>query len=139
MGWKDAKEAAAKQSGFVSLKKDKQSVTYVPLTEPAPVEVPGFTQGSVSQKYRVYVSPAPFTDPGNFLILDMGVKEFAIYADTVSEGDEAKKKFKRTRHGKAKSLDTFYSHDPAGKLSTAESKVVKTAAKLAVEAAKVPF
>jgi hypothetical protein len=132
MGWAESKKDAANRGGFVSLKKDGESIDLVELTEPVVVEKPGFKGGEARTVYRVIVAATPVSLASRPLNLDLGIFAFNTYAAEVGEGQECKVSFKITRHGKPNDTDTRYGFKLLRKL---EAKQAATCRKLAAESA----
>lgn len=136
MGWKQSKEDAASRGGFVSLKEDGETVDFVALTEPEPVEKEGFKKGDKRNIYRILVATAPLKVSSRVQSLDLSIFSFNSYAGQIGEGHESKAIIRMTRHGKKNSLDTAYTFKVVKKLSP---KLVKLAKKISKEIANVPF
>lgn len=128
MGWKDARDDAAQHGAFLSLKKDKESVMFLPLTEPEPTEKPGFRSDDDARTvYRVLVVEAPVKSGAQVLNFDLTLYAFNAYAASIGEGHELKDVVKVTRRGKKGDTNTRYDFKVMRKAKPAEVKEAKRA------------
>jgi hypothetical protein len=125
MGWADSKKDAANRGGFVCLKKDKESVDLVALTEPELTEKPGFQGGEKRTVYRVLVTQFPVEDGGRALNLDLGIFAFNAYLAAIGEDHECKTAFTMTRNGKEGDTNTRYTFKLGKKLGSAAQKLCR--------------
>lgn len=120
MGWKDSRKHAAERPEFVSLKKDGESVTFIPLSEPEPTTKPGFSQGTSRQVYRIHVLVLPAGKDAKASSLDLPLRAFEAYAEQVGEGNERKSVVTMKRHGAKGSTETSYTFKVDRKVKSAE-------------------
>jgi hypothetical protein len=123
MGWKKAKDHAASRPEFMSLKDDGDHVEFVALTEPDCATKPGVTKGTTRDVYRLYAQVDGVEKPQ---ILDLGLRAFEAYAESVDEGHELKSVIFMTRHGKKDDQGTTYSFKVLGKAKAARVKLCKS-------------
>ncbi len=112
----------------MSLKKDKESVTVVPLTEPEPTEKPGFQSSDDPRTvYRVLVVEAPVKSGAQVLNFDLTLYAFNAYDASVGDGHELKDGVRVTRRGKKGDTNTRYDFKVMRKAKPAEVKEAKRA------------
>lgn len=136
VGWKGSKEDAASRGGFIGLKEDGETVDFVALTEPDPLEKEGFKKGTVRNVYRVQAVVYPFKTSSNPMSLDLSIFSFNAYAAQVGEGEECRSVVRMTRSGKKGDLDTRYAFEIVRKLTPKQAKTAKAILK---EMANIPF
>lgn len=119
MGWKTSKEHVAGRPEFLSLKGNGDTVEFVALTEPDPAIKPGIEKGTSREIYRVFVKATSKDKPQ---ILDMGLRMFEAYEESVGEGHEMKSLVNMTRHGAKGDEDTYYTFVVGAKLTAAKLK-----------------
>lgn len=131
MGWKEAKKHAEERPEFVSLKDDGDTVDFVALTEPAPAKKPGFERGQTREVYRVLVLVLADKTP-KARTLDLSLRQFEAYAESVGEGHELSDVVRMTRSGKVNDTNTSYGFQLLRKVKAAEATKVRAAGRTVV-------
>ncbi len=130
-----ARDHAARQGGFISLKEDGQVVDFVPLTDVQTVEVDGFQGGARRTVYRIQATPLPLGDDSPAMNLDLSRKAFGNYDAKVPEEREGKDVVRMTRHGAAGDVKTAYTFEVVRGVTKSEAKIVGAI----LEDLKIPF
>lgn len=124
MSRQSSRDDAARRGGFITLKSDKETVDFVALTEPEPVEVEGFHRGSSTIVYRMEATPIPLRDDSPAMHLDMSRKAFNAYDEKVPEEADRASVVRMVRYGKPGDSGTTYNFRVVRDITGDERRIV---------------